>query len=165
MRDTVQGWQQAGIPNGLPVDLAADRALADAVHRFGRIQLIAGVGPPRLTGRASVTWPWRSPFTTGGSAGDGAGVVSVLPAGDAGRGAEQPLHGGVVDRPTRHSAAAVTADLRAAEQRRVGRERARPLLLCAVSAAVDPVMEVAPRQGGYGSGSRDTYPGAAAGSR
>ena len=25
MRDTVQGWQQAGSPNGLPVDLAADR--------------------------------------------------------------------------------------------------------------------------------------------
>jgi len=34
MRDTVQGWQQAGSPNGLPVDLAADRALSDAVQHL-----------------------------------------------------------------------------------------------------------------------------------
>jgi hypothetical protein len=34
MRDTVQGWQQAGRPNGLPVDLQADRALSDAVQHL-----------------------------------------------------------------------------------------------------------------------------------
>jgi len=34
MRDTVQGWQQAGSPNGLPVDLQADRALSDAVQHL-----------------------------------------------------------------------------------------------------------------------------------
>jgi hypothetical protein len=34
MRDTVQGWQHAGQPHGLPVDLAADCALGDAVRHL-----------------------------------------------------------------------------------------------------------------------------------
>jgi hypothetical protein len=45
MRDTVQGWQQAGSPNGLPVDLAADRALSDAVQHLSAAA--AGSTTPR----------------------------------------------------------------------------------------------------------------------
>src|SRR5664279_497625 len=58
MRDTVQGWQRAGSPNGLPVDLAADRALSDAVQPPQRGR--RGVGPgdryPRVDRRESTRW-------------------------------------------------------------------------------------------------------------
>jgi len=54
MRDTVQGWQQAGSPNGLPVDLAADRALSDAVQHLSAaaaaLDSMSGLTSPPATG-------------------------------------------------------------------------------------------------------------------
>lgn len=54
MRDTVQGWQQAGNPHGLPVDLAADRALSDAVQHLtaaaAALDPISGLSSPPATG-------------------------------------------------------------------------------------------------------------------
>ena len=32
LRDSVEGWQSAGRPLGRPIDIDADRRLADAVH-------------------------------------------------------------------------------------------------------------------------------------
>ena len=54
MRDTVQGWQQAGSPNGIPVDLAADRALSDAVQHLtaaaAALDPASGFSSPPATG-------------------------------------------------------------------------------------------------------------------
>ena len=54
MRDTVQGWQRAGSPNGLPVDLAADRALSDAVQHLSAaaaaLDPASGLTSPPATG-------------------------------------------------------------------------------------------------------------------
>jgi len=53
MRDTVQGWQQAGSPNGIPVDLAADRALSDAVQHLSAAAALdpaSGFTSPPATG-------------------------------------------------------------------------------------------------------------------
>ena len=54
MRDTVQGWQQAGSPNGLPVDLHADRALSDAVQHLtaaaAALELLSGFTNPPAGG-------------------------------------------------------------------------------------------------------------------
>ena len=53
MRDPVQGWQQAGSPYGLPVDLAADRALSDAVQHLSAaaaLDPMSGLTSPPATG-------------------------------------------------------------------------------------------------------------------
>jgi hypothetical protein len=54
MRDTVQGWQQAGSPNGFPVDLAADRALSDAAQHLSAaaaaLEPLSGLTNPPAAG-------------------------------------------------------------------------------------------------------------------
>lgn len=54
LRDSVQGWQSAGRPGGRPIDIDADRRLADAVTH-----LTAARSSPRRSDDHRQPGRWR----------------------------------------------------------------------------------------------------------